>query len=71
MIGIITYGSLINPTEIESISSDISYKPVKINNYKRHFGQESTFRSGESGQKGVLTVEKIIIFGVMVLCYMI
>jgi hypothetical protein len=58
MKGIITYGSLINPTEIELIAPDASYTPVKVNGFRRHFGQKSVFRKGNNGQRGVLTVEK-------------
>lgn len=55
---ILSYGSLINPNEINSIAPEASYIPVKINNFRRHFGQKSMFRKGENGERGVLTVEK-------------
>jgi len=58
MIGIITYGSLINPIEIDKIAPDALYIPVKVNGYRRSFSQKARYRKGKNNEKGVLTIDK-------------
>lgn len=56
MYAILTYGSLLNKNEINGMFADTKKIPVKIDGFKRHFAQKSTFRTGENGERGVLTV---------------
>ena len=57
MNGVLTYGSLLNPDERETVFSDANCIPVRIGGFRRHFAQKSTFREGDRGQRGVLTVD--------------
>jgi len=56
--GILTYGSLLNTDELEELFPEANYVPVRIDGYRRHFAQKSTFRDGENGERGVLAVEE-------------
>lgn len=55
---IIVYGSLLNKSELDSVFdvTESEYIPVKIEGFKRSFNQSVTWREGENGERGVLTV---------------
>lgn len=58
MLGIITYGSLINPqkaAEIETPSASII--PIKISTFKRSFNQQPAWRKNTSEYSAVLNVQ--------------
>ena len=56
MNGIITYGSLLNLDELEGLYENFEVFKVRVYGFRRHCGQESTFRKTDE-YDAVLTVE--------------
>lgn len=56
MIGILAYGSLINPDELSQNVTDLI--PVTLCGYRRVFNQTPSWRRGEGNKIGVLNVER-------------
>jgi len=58
MLGIIAYGSLINPQEIETQREQPSHSvPLKLFAFKRSFNQRPAWREGNSQHSAVLNVQ--------------
>jgi len=53
---ILTYGSLLDPSELADAYEDVSYSKVKLEGFCRHFAQKGTFRRGENGEDCVASV---------------
>lgn len=58
MFSVFSYGSLMNPEDIEdTFGSDVSCTPCILQGFKRHYGQKSEWRTDKNGDRaGVLTV---------------
>jgi hypothetical protein len=57
MIGILAYGSLINPEEYSTYEGVIEAVPVTVAGFKRVFNQQPSWRKGKGSRIGVLNVE--------------
>lgn len=57
---IFSYGSLIHPAELERQFPDSHADafPVKLDGFRRSFGQRADFRVGKNGELGVMTLEE-------------
>lgn len=57
--GILGYGSLLNPREVEAMFGveEALLKPVRVDGYRRSFTQKSLVREGDSGERAILTVQ--------------
>lgn len=55
---IITYGSLLDPAELEKEYDDVSYTKIRLDGYCRHFAQKGTYREGPEGEECVASVSQ-------------
>ena len=59
MIGLLVYGSLVNPMEIADQDLGLNQAiPVRVNTYRRIFNQTPSWRVGHGDRIGVLNVER-------------
>ena len=59
MLGIIAYGSLINPQEAESLGAPpVHIIPLKLDTFKRSFNQQPAWRKSSSENSAVLNVSR-------------
>lgn len=59
MLGIITYGSLINPQEAEGMGTPPAHIiPLKLDTFKRSFSQKPAWRKSTSKNSAVLNVRR-------------
>lgn len=57
MAGLLVYGSLMHPDELAPhVARDRRVVPVRAQGFRRSFEQEPSWRKGEVGKRGVLTV---------------
>ncbi len=70
MLGIITYGSLINPQETEGMDSPpIHIIPLKLDTFKRSFNQQPAWRQGIGKNSAVLNARTSAMNWMNAVCY--
>lgn len=70
MLGIVAYGSLINPQETKNIGAQpIASIPIKLHTFKRSFNQRPAWREEASVNAAVLNVQKSKDHWINGICY--